>query len=280
MIWMILFPQIRVAIRGGGDLASGVAYRLFVSGFPVLITELAHPLLLRRMVSFGSAIVEGTISIEGVTAQRASDLDEALRIQQSGKIPVMVDPDGVSLNLYAPVALVDARMRKKAPDDSPFRPTLLIGLGPGFEAPANCDVAIETNRGHRMGRVIADGKPQDDTGKPEGVMGHRSDRVLRAPVAGLIKAVVPIGARLQEGEVVAQVADQYIAAPFDGVLRGLIHDGIQVNPGDKVGDIDPRGEPQNCFTISDKALAVGGGALEAILSSPRLRPMFEASRAT
>jgi len=274
-----LFQNVRVAIRGGGDLGSGVAYRLFASGFPVLITELAHPLLLRRAVSFGSAVIEGLITVEGVTAQCADSLGDAQANQQSDRIPVMVDPDGASLQQYLPVVLIDARMLKKPPSPQPVRPTLMIGLGPGYEAPVNCDVVLETNRGHRMGRAITSGKPQADTGLPEGVLGHRADRVLRASVEGDFRAVASIGAMVNEGEVVAQVGDQLLAAPFEGVVRGLVHDGIRVHSGDKVGDIDPRGEPQNCFTISDKALAVGGGALEAILSSPVIRPLLEESRA-
>jgi xanthine dehydrogenase accessory factor len=274
-----LFQSIRVSIRGGGDLGSGVAYRLFVSGFPVLITELAHPLLVRRAVSFGSAVIERSITVEGITAHHAGSFDEALAIQQSGEIPVMIDPDGESLPNYQPVVLIDARMLKTEPGGQPVRPTLMIGLGPGYEAPVNCDVVLETNRGHRMGRVITSGKPEDNTGMPEGVLGHRADRVLRAPAAGDFRAVASIGTAVHEGTVVAQVGEQLIAAPFEGVLRGLIHDGIHVRYGDKVGDIDPRGEAQNCVTISDKALAVGGGALEAILSSPVIRPLLEESRA-
>jgi xanthine dehydrogenase accessory factor len=246
----------------------------FVSGFPVLITELEHPLLLRRAVSFGSAVVEGSITVEGVTARRVAGIGEVAACQESGEIPVLVDPNGDSLTAYAPVVLVDARMLKQIPGSQTNGATLLIGLGPGFEAPTNCSVVIETNRGHRMGRVIGEGRAQENTGKPEGVMGHRSDRVLRSPAQGVIKGIVPIGAHLYGGDHVAQVGDQWVTAPFEGVLRGLIHDGIAVNPFDKIGDVDPRGEPLNCFTISDKALAVGGGVLEAILSSQRIRDLI------
>ncbi len=268
-----LFSPIRVAIRGGGDLGSGVAYRLFVSGFPVLVTELAHPLLLRRAVSFGSAVIDGEIEVEGVRARCVTTLSEALEVQETG-IPVLVDADGTSLAEFGPAVLVDCRMLKKAPEKPPLRPPLLIGLGPGFEAPADCDVVIETNRGHRMGRAITQGRAEEDTSRPEGMMGHDSDRVLHAPAAGLIQGIVPIGASLQRGETVARVGGQDVVAPFKGVLRGLIHDGIRVGPGDKIGDIDPRGDPRNCFTISDKALAVGGGVLQAILSNAQIQQMI------
>jgi xanthine dehydrogenase accessory factor len=276
----VIFPVlagVRVVVRGGGDLGSGVAYRLFVSGFPVLITELEHPLLLRRAVSFGSAIIEGSITVEAISSRRAGSIDEALLLQKQGEIPVLVDPNGDCLAAFAPEVVVDARMLKRVPDSQPRPSPLVIGLGPGFEAPTNCYAVIETNRSHHMGRVILKGTAQADTGNPEGVMGHHSDRVLRSPSKGVIKGAASIGTYLQEGDRVAQVGDQWVTAPFKGVLRGLIHDGIEVNLSDKIGDVDPRGEQLNCFTISDKALAVGGGVVEAILSSQRIRDLIAGS---
>ena len=52
---------------------------------------------------------------------------------------------------------------------------------------------------------------------------------------------------------------------IDGVLRGLIADGTEVRQGMKAGDVDPRGKKEFCYTVSDKALSIGGGVLEAIL---------------
>ena len=56
-----------------------------------------------------------------------------------------------------------------------------------------------------------------------------------------------------------------IKAEIDGVLRGLLPSGIAVRYGMKAGDVDPRCEESHCFTVSDKALAIGGGVLEAFL---------------
>ncbi len=266
-----VFGEVRVAIRGGGDLGSGVAYRLFRCGFPVLITELSRPLLLRRAVSFGSAVLQGEIAVEGVVARRAASLAEALEAQSAGCIPVLIDPDGECLTAYSPAVLVDARMLKGRPGGPPVRAPLVIGLGPGFSAPENCDAAIETNRGHNLGRVIRHGSTQSDTSQPGAVLGHREDRVLRAPADGVIVGIAAIGARLKEGEPVASVAGQVVTTPLGGVLRGLVHDGVEVTRGLKIADVDPRGEPENSFTISEKALAVGGGAVEAVLSSPAIR---------
>lgn len=265
------FAQIRVAIRGGGDLGSGVAYRLHQSGFPVLITELAQPLLVRRMACFGSAAMDGSITVEGITARRVGSVREALSAQAEGTIPVLIDPDAITLPEYEPTILIDARMRKANPGPRQADVLLLVGLGPGFHVPEHCDVVVETARGHNLGRVIRSGAAQDDTGTPEGVLGWQQHRVLRAPQEGILAALQPIGARVREGEPIAQVGNSLVIAPFDGVLRGLIHDGLWVTEGMKVGDLDPRADPAYCFTISDKALAVGGGVLEAVLSAPAIR---------
>ena len=55
------------------------------------------------------------------------------------------------------------------------------------------------------------------------------------------------------------------------MLRGLIRPGLWVAAGLKIGDVDPRGLRELCFLASDKALAVGGDVLEALLSRPDVR---------
>lgn len=266
------FSRFRIAVRGGGDLGSGVAYRLWRCGFPVLIAELAHPLLIRRAVSFGSAAIEGAITVEGITARRVDSVAAAFQAQANGEIPVLIDPAGASLTEYAPEVIVDARMLKADPGVQPYQSRLVIGLGPGFDAPGNCDAVLETRRGHTLGRVIREGKPIPDTREPEKVLGKGVDRVLRATVDGVVTGLVPIGAIVEQGQTIARVDAHQVAAPFAGAVRGLVHDGLTVPAGAKIADIDPRGEPAYCFTISDKALAIGGGVLEAILSAPALWP--------
>ena len=265
------FRHIRTVIRGGGDLGSGVAYRLHRCGFPVLIVELPHPLLVRRAVSYGSAVIEGAITVDGVTARHVHNINEALAVQADDEIAVLVDPEGNSLAEYAPAVLVDARMLKTDPGPQPIRAPLVIGLGPGFVAPRNCDAVIETNRGHNLGRVIREGAAEPNTGVPGNMLGRTADRVLRAPVDGIVKGLVPIGTRLTGGQPVAEVNGHTVTAPFEGVLRGLIHDGSRVQAGMKIGDVDPRAKRSYCFTISEKSLAIGGGVLEAMLSSPAIR---------
>lgn len=272
-------------IRGGGDLASGVALRLHRAGLRVLVTELPRPLVVRRLVSFAEAVYRGVHSVEGVTARLVKDLQTALRTMDEGDIPVIVDPDCEILPLLQargknspdsgrgrPVVLVDARMTKRTEDIDLGCAWLVIGLGPGFVAGQNCHAAIETKRGHYLGRVIWEGAPQADTGIPEGVAEYGAERVLRAPAEGIFRAAVELCAHLEAGQLVGEVAGQAVLAPFPGVLRGLIHSGIAVSRGMKIGDLDPRDEPDYCRMVSDKSLAVGGGVLEAILSRAELRP--------
>jgi xanthine dehydrogenase accessory factor len=263
-----------VLIRGGGDLASGVALRLLHAGFRVVITELEQPLAVRRQASFSEAIYGGEITIEGVLAKRINDIEDTLRILQvlsKGRVPVLVDPDAGSAHLLHPSVIVDARMLKKPPEPLRHTAKLYIGLGPGFNAPENCHAVIETQRSHWLGRVIWHGSARADTGVPDTISDQGAKRVLRAPIDGSLEALAQIGDHVEAGQIVAEVGGHPIYAPFKGVLRGLLHPGLIVSIGTKVGDIDPRDDPRICSLVSDKALAVGGGVLEAILAQPELR---------
>ncbi len=259
-----------VLIRGGGDLASGVAVRLYRSGLNVVITELPEPLSVRRTVSFSEAIYDGQVIIEDITARKVSDPTDMLKIvnvMSKRHVPVLVDPECVSARNLHPIAIVDGRMLKRPPETFRHTAMLYIGLGPGFRAPDNCQVVIETRRGHRLGRVIWSGSSESDTAQPEG----DTRRVLRAPVDGPFESTAHIGQRFEAGEEIAAVSDEKIAAPFPGVLRGLLHPGLTIPKGMKVGDIDPRDDPALINLVSDKALAVGGGVLEALLTWPEVR---------
>ena len=260
-----------VLIRGGGDLASGVAVRLHHSGFEVMLTELPTPLVVRRTVSFAEAVSDGRKEVEGITAVLIRTPGEVKESVRAGYIPVLVDPDLACLKEVRPDVVVDARMRKKPPAEGKELATLVIGLGPGFIAGENCHAVIETNRGHNLGRVIWAGPPQEDTGIQGVVQGFASERVLRAPEDGKLVTGAKIGDEVKNGTVIALVGSQAVLAPFDGVLRGLIKPGTQVIKGMKIGDVDPRDDPTICTLVSDKSRAVGGGVLEAILACPDLR---------
>ena len=262
---------LRVAIRGGGDLATGVAVRLHRAGFSVLILEIEQPLAVRRLVAMAEAVYAGHVVVEGIEGRRADSLDEVPLLLRDGVIPVLVDAKGVSLPVLQPAVIVDGRMRK-APSELPLDAAhLIIGLGPGFEAGVDCHAVIETRRGHHLGRILWQGRASPDTKIPEAVEGYAVDRVLRAPRSGVMKGLAPIGSLVRQGDVLLAINRLQVMAPFDGALRGLLHDGLRVDRGMKVGDLDPRREAQFCHEVSDKALAVGGAALEAILFRPELR---------
>jgi xanthine dehydrogenase accessory factor len=260
-----------VLIRGGGDLASGVALRLHRVGMKILIVELEQPLVIRRSVSFAEGVYSGSIQVEEVIGRLTRSIPEMEISWERDEIPVMVDPECEIIaklqNTERKILiLVDARMTKKPPYLKIDSVPLMIGLGPGFTVGENCDAVRETNRGHYLGRVIWEGSAQTDTGVPEGFGDQYHDRVLRSPSNGIFKSDRNICDHLEEGDLVGIVNNLEVRAPFKGVLRGLLHTGLQVTEGFKIGDIDPRDDPIYCRFVSDKALAIGGGVLEAVLS--------------
>lgn len=266
-----LFRAHLVVIKSAGDLASGVAYRLKRSGFPLIMTELARPLLVRRAVSFGEAVYSGEALVEGIRSRRVETVEEARRLAGSEIIPVLVDPAASILTVLKPPILIDAIMAKKNTGTTITDAPLVIALGPGFTAGEDCHVVIETNRGHRLGRVIYTGRAEPDTGTPGTIQNRGVERVLRAPVDGRVVGYANIGDIVKAGQVIAEVDGHLLRAPFDGVLRGLVHPSVTVRAGLKIGDLDPRGVVGHCYLISEKSLAIGGGVLEAILASDIVR---------
>ncbi|MFQ5943431.1 MAG: selenium-dependent molybdenum cofactor biosynthesis protein YqeB [Anaerolineales bacterium] len=266
-----------VLLRGGGDLATGVAARLWRSGFWVVVAEIAHPLAVRRLVSLAEAVYAGEVAIEDLRGKLTDDPQNAREILQQGSIPVFVDRSVESRHALEPSAIVDARMTKFVPSLALNSAPMMIGLGPGFEAGTDVHAVVETNRGHYMGRVYWEGSAQPDTGVPDRVDGRDVDRVLRAPVSGLFKPVAEIGTLVNLGEMLAEIDGTALVAPFDGALRGLLHAGIKIEAGVKVGDLDPRQDLSLCTLISDKSLAVGGGVLEALLSRRKIRAQLAGS---
>ena len=255
-----------VLIRGAGDIASGVAHRLHRSHFKICMTEIPHPLAVRREVAFSEAIYEGEKEVEGIRAKFISKPEEIESVWKQGDIPILVDPDGKKMRHFLkPDVLVDAIMAKNNSaiqvNDAPW----VIGLGPGFTAGKDVHVVIETIRGHYLGTMILNGTAEPDTGIPGEIGGYTIERVLRTMKKGTFHPQKSIGDRVSKGAVVAVVDDFPVIAKISGVVRGLLREGVEVRKGMKVGDIDPRGKKESCFTISDKARAIAGGVLEAIL---------------
>ena len=250
-------------VKGAGDLATGVGLRLFRSGFDVVMTDIAAPTPVRRTVAFAEAVWDGEAVVEGVTGVRVATAAEATRALAERRIPVLVDPEAAVRAELRPLVVVDAIVAKRNLGTRMSDAQAVIALGPGFVAGVDVHAVIETMRGHTLGRVILEGEAIPNTGVPGEIGGRGAERVLRAPVTGRFEPIAVIGDRVKAGDVVARVGGEPVAASIDGVLRGLLRAGLEVTPGFKVGDVDPRAEPSHCFTVSDKALAVGGGVLEA-----------------
>ncbi|MDO4564473.1 MAG: selenium-dependent molybdenum cofactor biosynthesis protein YqeB [Clostridia bacterium] len=253
-----------ILIKGAGDLASGIALRLFRCGMDIVMTELEKPTSIRRTVCFSEAVFHKTASVEDVEAV-LSDKERALEVVSRGKIAVIVDPACACRETLKPDVLVDARLMKRNDGTTMADAPFVIGVGPGFTAGTDCHAVVETQRGHRLGRVIWQGAAEKNTGIPGFIAGFSVERLLRAPDDGEFVTQKSIGDIVKKGETIATVNGKPMTAEIDGVLRGLLPDGARVKLGMKSGDIDPRCEREHCFTASDKALAVGGGVVEAIL---------------
>jgi xanthine dehydrogenase accessory factor len=255
----------RVLIRSGGDLGSGIALRLFGSGFKVCLVDTGTPLAVRRMVSFCEAVYDGEKTIEGLTAVRVNQPEEIGSVWEKGKIPLLIDPTNETRYFLKPHVVIDAILAKRNMGTLISDAPLVIGLGPGFQAGNDVHVVIETNRGHNLGRLIFNGAAEPNTGIPGTIAGFSTERVFRAPCDGMFRSNKDIGGMVVKGEQVARVADIPIHSEIDGIIRGMLRDSTKVTKGTKAGDVDPRGDMDHCQTISDKARSLGGAVLEAIL---------------
>ena len=258
-------PGLVVLIKGAGEMASGVAWRLFKSHFRVALTERPQPLAVRRAVSFCEAAYEGKKVVEGVEAVRVFSPQEITREWARNRIPLLEDPELKVLEILAPDVLIEATLSKRNTGISMGDAPLVIALGPGYEAGQDAHYVVETNRGHNLGRLYDQGTAEPNTGVPGEIAGVTHERVLRAPSDGIFETERSLGRPVNPGDTVAWVGRDEVVAGIGGVLRGLIRSGTRVRHGLKVGDIDPRGEAGYVNTISEKARAIGGAVLEAIL---------------
>jgi xanthine dehydrogenase accessory factor len=256
-----------ILIRGAGEMATGVAVRLYRSNFRrILMLETASPLAVRRRVSFCESIMEMSMTVEGIEAVRVADEIEIQAAWDVGRIAVRIDQTAESVKSCRPDVLIDAILAKRNLGTSITDAPLVVALGPGFRAEVDCHVVVETNRGHNLGRLITSGSAEADTGIPGNIGGHTKERVLRAPAAGIFITGRNIGDHVRKGEQIGQVGSDLVTVRIDGIIRGLIKPGSDVTASLKIGDIDPRGEAGYCDTISEKARALGGAVLEAILT--------------
>lgn len=254
-----------ILIKGAGDLATGIAYRLNKSGFDIVMTEIDKPTTVRRTVAFSQAVFDNEILIEGIKGVKVNNINEIYKEINQGNIPIIIDEKAEIIKELKPDVVVDAIIAKKNLGTSIEDAPIVIGVGPGFEAKVDCHLVVETKRGHYLGKVIEEGSAIPNTGVPGNIGGYTKERIIRASSNGKIKPVVSIGDFVKKGDVVAYVDGVEVLAQIDGIVRGMLQEGIEVFKGMKSGDIDPRCEKDHCFTISDKARSIGGGVLEAIM---------------
>ncbi|MBW5398965.1 EF2563 family selenium-dependent molybdenum hydroxylase system protein [Brachyspira pilosicoli] len=270
---MSLIKNELVIVRGAGDLATGVVYSLYKAHFKVIILETQHPSAIRRKVALSEAVYDGKTKVEDIEAVLVKNYEEALNIianKDYKEIPILIDPNCEILNHIKPTFLIDAIIAKKNLGTNKSMAKYTIALGPGFTAGKDCDIVIETMRGHNLGRMYLEGEAIPNTGIPGNIGGKEAERVIHASSDGIIENIKNIGDFVREKEVIAYINNDNkkieVIAPFEGLLRGIIRDGFKVRNGLKIADIDPRkSEYNNCFTISDKARNLGGSVLTAMM---------------
>ena len=255
-----------VLIKGAGDIASGIAARLHRSHIDIVMTDLPNPTSIRRTVCFSEAIRNGSATVEDITSVRADDAGDIDRIIGEGHIAVIADPECRIRETMSFDVEIDAVLAKRNLGTHISDAPVVIAVGPGFIAGKDCHACVETKRGHYLGSVIYHGSCIPNTGIPGNIGGYTEERVLRAPCDGIMRPVKDIGDHVEAGETVAYVGDEPIKSKITGVLRGLLPADTEVVIGMKSGDVDPRDIKEYCYSISDKASAVGGGVLEALLS--------------
>ncbi len=269
----MVLKELIIGIKGAGEMASGVAWRLHQSNIKnIFMMETKNPLAVRRRVSFCESVYDGHIQVQGVGAVSASNRKEIKSAWENNTIPVIIDPGWESIKVIQPQVVIDAIIAKKNLGTSQKDARLVIGLGPGFEAGKDVHMVVETHRGHHMGKVILKGKPEANTGIPGSIKGVTKERVLRAPCSGIFHTDSDIGTMVKKGDIIGyvdetkdkKISKNIVHAQIDGILRGMIRPNTRVRQQMKIGDIDPRGNIE-CTSISEKSRAVAGGVLEAIL---------------
>lgn len=262
--------NIKILVRGGGDLATGTIHRLWRAGFQVLVLECKQPAAIRRQVAICEAIYNGSAKVEDMEAVLVTTLVDAQEAWKKKLVPLMIDEQAAVIDAYKPDIVIDAIIAKKNLGTRIDMAPLVIALGPGFVAGEDVHYVVETKRGHNLGRVISEGAAAPNSGIPGIIAGYGKERVIHAPAAGTIKVIENIGAIVDKDQLIAEIKDEVgnivpVKASLTGIIRGMIKNGFIVSKGFKIADIDPRKEElANCFTISDKARCIAGSVLELV----------------
>lgn len=256
-----------VVVLGSNDVASAVAHLLFTAGHAVVLAEGPAPTVTRRGMAFADAVFDGEAELAGLRAQRVESVAETEALLASrAALPVLVGWSPRDLaEALRPDALVDARMRKRAqPEALRGLAPLTVGLGPGFVAGEQVDLAVETAWGDDLGRVVTSGSTRPLEGEPREIAGHARDRYVYAPVAGVFETARRIGELVEAGEPLARIGGVALCAPLSGAIRGLTRSGVSVDAGTKVIEIDPRGEAGQVYGIGERPARIAEGVLAAI----------------
>lgn len=254
-----------VVIRGGGDLASGIAYTLFTCGFNIIMLEIASPLAVRRTVSFAQAVFDGKAIVEDIEAIQVEGTEDIFDCWNEKCIPIMVDENCRILDNVKPDILIDCIMAKKNLGTTINMAPITIGIGPGFTAGLDVHAVIETKRGHDLGRIILNGCAEENTSLPGSILGYDLERLIKSPISGRVKTIKNIGDLVKKDNIICFINNKPVSAQINGILRGLVMNNIFVEKDVKIGDIDPRCKKEYCYTISDKARTIAGSTLQAIL---------------
>ena len=257
-----MMKQDHIWIRGAGELGSAVATILHRSGFNVFLSEISPPLAIRRKVTFSDAIIDRIATVDNISAKLFNEYQ--LPSVNIKSIPIYIDSSKDILKLK-PKIIVDARMIKSYEKDYRDWAPLFIGLGPGFIAGTNCHAAIETKRGHSLGKIIWTGSPITNTGIPGNIGGESKRRVIFSPSDGTLTWFVEFGDNVEQDQIIGEVGNHQILATISGVVRGLIHPKAPIKEKLKIADIDPR-KDIDYLSISDKANSVGRAVLETVMT--------------
>jgi xanthine dehydrogenase accessory factor len=254
-------------VIGCGDVGSAIAHALHRAGCAVVLVDQADPPWTRRGMAYTDAWYVGAASLAGVDACFCASVRS---------IPFVLDKrDMIAATTWSwqgvadalqPIAVVDARMAKRQSPASLKQNggPLTIGLGPGFVAGVQVDVAIETAWGDELGAVIESGATRAFSGEPRPIGGAGRERYVYAPRAGRFQTDRGIGECVAAGDDVATLDGEPIAAPRSGALRGLTARGARVPVGQKIVEVDPRGDPSLCFGLGERPRRIAQGVLEAL----------------
>jgi xanthine dehydrogenase accessory factor len=258
--------QIKILVRGSGDVASAVGHILFKAGYKVFIHDSPQPSATRRRMSFSDAIFNGNAVLDGVNAQLINDIPELkAQLKALTLFPITTIDLADILSILQPEILVDARMRKhEQPEIQIDKAPFTIGLGPNFTAGVTVHAAVETGWNEDLGKVIWNGSTRPLEGEPQKIAGHARDRYVYAPVAGIFRTKLNVGDMVAAGQEVARIGDVSLCANIDGMLRGLTHDGVPVSQKTKVIEVDPRGEKAKISGIGERPGRVAEGVMEAV----------------